>query len=133
VHLYDVMAVGPMRNFCRLRSFNHSTSTSKPLSSSYMKHASLLSLVMHCIMTAYVVSTNVDCTSAFYQRSPNPNPIPIIHGNVSSWLYVISGVPQGSILGPLLFLIFINDTDKGIVSKLLKYAYDTKLFLVKLN
>jgi len=43
------------------------------------------------------------------------------------WLYVISEVPQGSILGPLLFLIFINDIGKDIVSKLIEFADDTKL------
>ena len=53
-----------------------------------------------------------------------------MNGQFSSWADVNADVPQGSILGPLLFLIYINDFSDGLKSECKLFADDTSLLSV---
>ena len=54
----------------------------------------------------------------------------ILNGMESNWGDIRAGVPQGSVLGPLLFLIYINDLEEGIESHVKFFADDTSLFSI---
>ena len=57
----------------------------------------------------------------------------VLNGQCSSWADVNAGVPQRSILGPLLFLIYINDLSDGLKSECKLFADGTSLFSVVYN
>jgi len=52
----------------------------------------------------------------------------VVHGAFSEWSTVTSGVPQGSVLGPILFIIHVNNLPDCIRSYLGIFADDTKLY-----
>ena len=52
----------------------------------------------------------------------------VVDEEISSWKSVLSGVPQASVLGPILFLVYINDLEVGVTCKILKFSDDTKFF-----
>ena len=54
----------------------------------------------------------------------------VLAGQTSDWMTVEAGVPQGSILGPLLFLVYINDICSGIQTDINLFADDTSLLSI---
>jgi len=67
--------------------------------------------------------------SWLYNYLSNRTQAVVIKGSCSSYLTVHAGVPQGSVLGPLLFLIYINDIVNDITSTTKLFADDTSIYL----
>ena len=57
----------------------------------------------------------------------------VLNGQASSWRPILAGLPQGSILGPLLFLRYVNDMLNGLKSNVKLFADDTSTFSIVKN
>jgi len=72
-----------------------------------------------------IVGDTYDCIRTFLTRRTHQV---VVNSGLSSWLEVLSGIPQGSILGPILFILFINDLPDVVRSKAHVFADDTKVY-----
>ena len=52
----------------------------------------------------------------------------VVNGSSSKWSPVLSGVPQGTVLGPSLFLLFVNDLLSSVSSRVKLFADDSVLY-----
>ena len=101
----------------------------KPVDVIYLDFAKAFDKVPHNKLISKLKSYYLDCNLIKWIEDwlSNRQQSVVLSGVNSTWKQVTSGVPQGSVLGPLLFISYINDIDVGLTSKIAKFADDTKL------
>jgi len=99
----------------------------------FLDFAKSFDKVPHERLSTKLISHDVKIASWIRGWLSNREQRVCIGGDSSQWRCVTSGVPQGSVLGPVLLLIYINDLDNGVWNLMLKFADDAKIFSKKNN
>ena len=99
------------------------------MTSVYLDFSKAFDQVPHDILISKLTRCGLDKSSVrwIYNWLQNCTRRVMINGSFSNWEEVISGVPQGSVLGLVLFNTFINDLDERVHGMLVKFANDTKM------
>ncbi|KAF2352240.1 Reverse transcriptase domain [Trinorchestia longiramus] len=108
---------------------NHIYDRTKAVNLVYLVFQKAFDKVPHERLMAKVEAHGIRCNYSQWIRNwfTGRTQRVVIHDQASDSALVTSGVPQGSVLNLLLFIIYINDLDVGIISKINKFADDTKL------